>query len=468
MPDTDELEDINGCRMRPGRAVRREEPVIAPTLPCEGVACYVYGSVIKYGGWYRIWHQAVIPNFGDAVCHSLSRDGITWNRPLFGGTSRLRQGSANERRAPTVDSLAFPEQIASWPGLYEGKNNIAACLHNPVVIRPDCKDPYPGLYKIIGFTDRGYVAGFSKDGRKFRYAEENPVIPLTWYLNPNTGKRWANDVGIPFWDDRGKRYVGMIKTYEIDDRGRTRRCIGRSESPDLLHWAPVETIWRPGESDDAVARSKGFNWADFYGLPTFPYGNGYLGFLWFFMIDHELPKGTNVGKIEVYMAWSRDTVRWERVSDEPIFSNPPDGEWGCAVFHTASQPVRERDHEKVYFAASDRLHGAWEIGLPPLGAHPYSIGVATLPKNGFCRIWAEDGGFSVAIPRDERTASKIAITFSAEGGSPTATVCRRGVDGPLFAGPVTEGQRKTLRLADGEGPVDIRLENCGVYSVELL
>ena len=454
-PDTSGIEKASSCRLRPGRAVRRREPVLAPELPCEGIACYVYGSVFKYRGWYRVWHQALVPNFGDAVCHSLSRDGISWTRPLFNSGKGLRSS-----RAPTVDTLTFPEQLTACPDLYSGKNNIAACLHNPVVLPPDCGDPYPGEYKIFGFTDRGYVAGFSKDGRRFRYAQENPVIPLTWTPNPNTGKSWANDVGIPFWDDRNKRYVGLVKTYELDEEGRTRRCIGHTTSPDLLRWEPVRTVWTPGPAEDDIAKSKGFRWADFYGLPTFPYGDGYLGFLWLFMIDRELPKGTHVGKIEIHMAWSRDALHWERVSDEPFLSCAPDGEWGCGVLHTASAPVRERDCEKVYFAASDSLHGGWEVGLPPLGNHPTAIGVATLPKNGFCRLWAEEGAFTT-----RKIFGNASVTFSAEE-SGFAEVLRAECGTPLFAGRVEEGQVVALPLPELGAPLLFKLKNCGVYAVE--
>ncbi|MDR2522910.1 MAG: hypothetical protein LBC93_04320 [Synergistaceae bacterium] len=457
-PDTRDIEGMEGCRLRPGRAVRTESPVLAPTLPCEGSACYVYGSVFKYKGWYRIWHQAIVPNFGDAVCHSLSRDGYTWTRPLFNSGKGLKAG-----HAPTVSTLTFPEELASWPALYAGRNNIAACLHNPVVIPPDCGDPYPGLYKIMGFTSQGYAAGFSKDGRRFRYVPENPVIPLTWYPNLNTGKQWANDVGIPFWDSGQRRYVGLIKTYEIDGEGRTRRCIGCTESPDMLGWYPVETAWIPGPAEDAIAAAKGFKWADFYGLPAFPYGNGYLGFLWLFLIDRELPKGTHVGKIEVYLAWSRDARRWERISDEPLLANPPDGEWGCAVIHTASMPVRERDHEKVYFAGGDSLHGGWEVGLPPLGRHPMSIGAATLPKNGFCRLWAEDGGFSVPLREGENLVS---LMFSSDAGF--ARVTQEGVEGSLFEGAAEEGQTVQFHAArEGKRLLRVTLRACGVYSITL-
>jgi len=453
------------CRLRPGRAVKNQAPVLAPTLPCEGVACYVYGSVFKYKGWYRIWHQAIIPNFGDAVCHSLSRDGFTWTRPLFNSRKNLKSN-----RAPTVSTLSFPEELSSWPNRYPDKNNIAACLHDPVVIPPDCGDPYPGQYKIFGFTNRGYVVGFSRDGRKFSYGSENPVIPLTWYPNPNTEKQWANDVGIPFWDGANKRYVGLIKTYELDAEGRTRRCIGFSESPDLLHWEPVKTVWTPGAAEDAIARAKGFKWADLYGLPTFPYGNGYLGFLWLFLIDRELPKGTHIGKVEVYLAWSRDARNWERISDEPLLANPPDGEWGCGGIHTASAPVRERDHEKIFFSGNDALHGGWEVGLPPLGNHPTSIGIATLPKNGFCRLWAEDGEFLVPASVLGDTTS-VMVTFSSDspGGRENAEAfasVRQGAGDAVFEGCVTEGQRVVLPLS-GNGALHVALRKCGVYAIEM-
>jgi hypothetical protein len=126
--------------------------------------------------------------------------------------------------------------------------------------------------------------------------------------------------------------------------------VGYSESDDFIHWSAPETIWAPGAPEDRLARKRGFQWADFYGLCGFNYGDGYLGLLWRFFIDYELERGTHEGKIEVFLAGSPDGKNWRRLSDEALIPLSPNG-WDSGMITTAGQPIFLRNSIRLYYGA---------------------------------------------------------------------------------------------------------------------
>jgi len=149
-----------------------------------------------------------------------------------------------------------------------------------------------------------------------------------------------------------------------------------STSKDFLNWTRPRTIWIPSDKEDKLAKDKGFKWADFYGLCPFNWKDYYLGFLWVFLIDHEIPDGTHWGKIEVYLAYSRDCIHWERISDEPLI--PADG-WKSGTVSTANLPVETKGELKVYFSGSNFYHGYNEKNnIPSCKSCKTAIGLGSL------------------------------------------------------------------------------------------
>jgi hypothetical protein len=246
-------------------------------------------------------------------------------------------------------------------------------------------------YKLFGYTDQGYCAAFSRDGVDFRPAESNPVIPLIKLRDPRTKKTWFSDVAPVFRDTARNKFVAHVKTYQLDSEGRVRRCVGYSESGDFTRWSDPVSLWVPSERDDALARRKGFQWADFYGLCGFNYGGIYLGLLWLFFIDYEIERGTHEGKIEVYLAQSRDGKTWERVSDSPLIALSASG-WDCGMITTANVPVLDRDGVSIYYGGSNFSHKGGEEGSPyDEKSDRFCIGLARLRKDGFVYAWSPDG-----------------------------------------------------------------------------
>ena len=343
-----------------------ENPVICPEHLWEGSITYVYGSAIKIGGKYRLYYQSFVQGIGYFVNLAESEDGVNWEKPLI---KKLK--ASIPRSYPTVEIDSKVEDFYRKTGSLECMSNVVSTCHSPTVIyRPD--DEYP--YKLFGYTSEGYCVSLSKDGINFMEYEGNPVIPLKRYPNRKTKKVWFSDVAPVFYDTKKGIYRAMVKTYKIDKEGRTRRCVGMSTSRDFINWTRPHTLWVPDESFDRIAQEKGFSWADFYRLCVFNYEDYYLGLLHLFLIEEEIPRGTHLGYIEVYLARSKNCIDWDLVSDRPLIERKG---WHKGNIQTVSFPIVEEGKIMIYFSGGGQKHGQWEIsGLDP--SHKTCIGLGFL------------------------------------------------------------------------------------------
>jgi hypothetical protein len=321
-------------------------------------------------------------------------------------------------------------------------------------------------YKLFGYSDKGYCAAFSKDGIHFTPASGNPVIPLMKFTAPSGRKTWFSDVAPVFRDTRSSKYVSQVKTYQADREGRVRRCVGYSESLDFTRWSTPETIWVPGDDEDRLAQAKGFSWADFYGLCGFNHGDGYLGMLWLFYIDYEIERGTHEGKIEVYLASSRDGKRWTRFSDAPLIPLSQTG-WDCGMITTANLPLFEKDKIRIYYGGSNMSHGAGEPGNPyDEEVHRFNIGLATLRKDGFAYAWSANGRLRTRAM--ECKQGLVRVNADCKQGRILIGVTRDGrrVEAFELAG-VDELNRQFRTSLRGSLALDLSIENAQLYSLEI-
>lgn len=321
-------------------------PVLVPEYPWEGNSVYLYGSVINLGDRLRMYYQSYVDGIGFFVCLAESEDGINWEKPLF---RSLKESVP--RLYPTVEVDGKVQDFYRKTRNLECMSNVVSDYHIPSVLY-NPQDEYP--YKLFGYTSKGYCVAFSKDGLHFEEYKGNPVIPLKKYPNKKTKKVWFSDVAPVFYETKKKIYRVMVKTYKIDSEGRTRRCVGMSTSRDFVNWTRPKTIWVPSKAEDELAQQKGFKWTDFYGLCPFNWEDYYLGFLWVFFIDHEIPKGTHYGKIEVYLAHSEDCIHWELVSKEPLIN--AEG-WKSGMVFTQNGFTPWKGRSVVYIGGSNFMHG---------------------------------------------------------------------------------------------------------------
>lgn len=429
------------------------EPIMRPEYPWEGIRNYLYGSVIKTDTQYEMYYQTR----GLTICRATSPDGLEWQKPL----TNVADFSKKSQGVLQANNLA---PLMQAPALGEGQamTNIVSQLHMPsIMYTPDAEHPY----QLFAFGESGYLRQYSDNGYHFHPLEGEKVIDMLTFENPKTQKNWVSDVSPCFRDHTG--YTAMVKTYDIDAEGRTRRCVGRSTSEDFKNWTKPETVWVPGETEDNIAHCRGLNWADFYGLCPFHYGDGYLGFLWLFEIEHELPNGTHLGKMEVFLASSSDGIKWERLSDRPFI--PWDLNFGSAggMVTTPSAPIFETDEIKLYYSDCNFEHGQGEKDFKKKLVDPqWVIRCAQLPKERLVGISAKEGHCLLSI-RGKNT-DRLRINADCLEGAFTIEYC---VNGQSLAHEVIENRDSTdlwttPKIADFDA-IKLSLNNATVYAVEL-
>ncbi len=359
--------------------VQPSAPILEPKFHWELPRINMYGSVVKTKNGYEMYYQC-----GNAlrIGYAVSVDGLNWERPMINSTDF---NGPPQQIIPDCGETA----CQGVPVLKEGQEltNLVAGYHMPSIIH-DAKSTKP--YKLFAFGEEGYRVLFSANGKQFSEYPVNPAIELLTYKNSYTNKIWCSDVAPCIQDGQG--YTAMVKTYIIDEQNRTRRCVGRSTSNDFEEWSEVETIWIPGASEDAIANCRGYKWADFYGLCPFRYGNGYLGFLWLFEIEKELPHGTNLGKIEVFLAYSPDGKQWNRIQDKPLI--PWDLNFGDegGMVTTPSAPIFDEGEIKLYYSDCNYEHGYAEKDFTkPIAEPTWVVRCARLKKERLVGAHSNNG-----------------------------------------------------------------------------
>ncbi|ARU55350.1 hypothetical protein OLMES_1268 [Oleiphilus messinensis] len=396
---------------------------------------------------------------GDAVKvgYARSDDGLNWERPLFNATDFSAHVHEIIQGNDTV-CVDTPPEV----GEGETLTNLVAGFHMPSVMY-DPDSPLP--YKMFAFGEGGYHSLASERGQRFRATGENPVIPMLAFKNEFTGKTWVSDVAPCYKDRHG--YTAMIKTYEVDVEERTRRCVGRAVSEDLNSWSEVETVWIPGPAEDEIARARGFSWADFYGLCPFPYGEGYLGMLWLFEIDREFKSGTNLGKMEVFLAYSPDGKQWRRLSDEPFI--PWDlnfGEQGGMVT-TASTPIFEDNEIKLYYSDSNYVHGCYEEDYTGSVVDPaWVTRCARIPKERLVGATSTSG--RLVLKPSAAPEGRLRLNIDSRGGVAEISISEAGDSVASFRVENQDESDLWLTVPFGEVlELSITLKNATLYALEL-
>jgi hypothetical protein len=321
-----------------------KNPLIVKDRDWEGWGPYLYGTVLREDGLFRMWYQVIGDEAADA-CYAESRDGIAWTKPDLGIIAR--KGST--------------------------KNNIVAAegVHIPSVVRlPD--DNPRGRYAMYSFGgDLGPHVGFSPDGLRW-----------TWPDDPACHNLFASsDVLNVFYDPYGSRFVATYKTAT-----RRHRSVGLATSKDGVKWTkPTEAAVFTADDLDPDA-------TQIYGMPVFPYQGLYIGLPWIYHARfikygryspermYEAQEGSPL-TVDVQLAWSWDLQNWTRTPERaPFLPLGPKGAWDWGMVYTARAPVQVGDELWFYYGGFDGLHDK--------GQSRGAIGLATLRLDGFCSMRA--------------------------------------------------------------------------------
>ena len=353
------------------------------------------------------------------LCYATSEDGLTWTKPEL---------NLVEYQGSKANNL-----------LLRGSHG-GGILIDPLDPRPERRyKMFEGGIWIKEWQSRPAVR-FSADG--LRWGESFPVPEIEAHADTHNSTRWVPEL---------KKYVTMTRIH----RGKPffrhpagQRVVGRTESSDFMKWSKAVEVVR-GDPENQT-----------YAMPFFRYEDVYLGLLMIIRLSEE--------RVHCELAWSPDTVRWERINPgTPFIPNATVKgryDWGCV--YAANAPVVMKDRIRIYYAGSNGHHRYWRDGF---------LCLATLRPDGWAGYVPVDPnrkGVVVTSPLTWR--GRLHLTADAAGGSVQVTVLdgRGGVlaEAQPLKGEVTDGEVMSQppgALADLEGrsvALKFELDRAKLYS----
>jgi len=285
-------------------------------------------------------------DFGDdskrLLCYATSKDGFHWEKPNLGKVEF--QGSRNN-------------------------NILPAGTRSPDILDTHEQDPsrrFKAAASDFKFT--GYHYGqinlfYSPDGMEWRPAPENKELDVA-----NKKTRWGPSTFLG-WDSIKGVYAIHIESCRHRGCPMAKRLVGRSESPDMIHWSEVETIMIPDERDPPDL--------EFYAMPTFFYEGVYIGMTWIFRTTEALHYPQ--------LSFSRDGTNYTRPFREPLMRVGDSGDFDESML-LCNTPLFQDG--RIWFYYSGGNHRAPERFLERGDKAVHAIGVATLPEDGFVSFLA--------------------------------------------------------------------------------
>lgn len=307
------------------------------------------------------------------VCYATSRDGIVWQKPELG--------------------------LVEFNG--SRKNNI-------VMRRDDSGDPgEAGVIKDLREVDplRRYKMFFYRYGAS---VEESPgSMALAFSAN---GLRWSKPQLLPEIKAHGDTHNNLL--WSLGSQGNeagfgrwvgiTRlrgaqgeRLVGRTESLDLSSWTPAVEVLRALPSE---------KWRQTYELLVFRHANLYLGLVMLLNED-----GDN-DTVDCELAWSPDTVRWERICPgTPFIPRGPLGSFDSLCIYAGAYPIERPGEIRIYYAGSNGKHSGFRDGF---------FCLAHLRPDGYAALASEAAGQVGIVETQpiECLGTKLHLTTDAAGG----------------------------------------------------
>ena len=374
-------------RVVAGRVEKDPSPLFGEDKRWEVRADNVYANVLYDGreGLFKCWYSPFI-QFRDhwdgrrwiktgggisremAVCYAQSRDGAHWEKPAL-SLVEFDGGRRNNMvwRGPHGSGIFLDRHETDPTRRFKMFYSQADAS---------------GTHRA---GEIGMAVAFSPDGLHWSPPVSCPEIQARGDTHNNA-----------FWDARTRRYVGFTRLFLPDAQGRAQRTVGRTESPDFVHWTRAEPVLQ-GSLEHQT-----------YAMPVMPYHHGYLGLA---MIFH-----TMENTVDCELAWSADTIRWQRVAPgSPLIPRGGEGAHDHGCIFAAAYPVVRPEGTLLYYGGNDRGHNG--------------------PRKGyFCRARLRSDGFAGVAPQDRArpavlltkpvtvSGRRLRITADAAGGGVRAGV----------------------------------------------
>jgi hypothetical protein len=327
------IESTEGVRLSLGKAIKeRRNPLFSEDKPWEPRFDNLYPNALwdsrdkRFKCWYSpfivdppvrdtpremrktIPYRANAPGREMGLCYAVSRDGVAWEKPDLG--------------------------LVEFEG--SRKNNLVKRGPHGAGVFIDPHDPDPAKrYKMFYvLRGRNMFGTSSPDGLRWSDPVEFPEIAAPADTHNNA-----------FWAPELNRYVGITR---LRARGPFQRVVGRCESPDFVKWTRAVEVFRALPDEQPHRQT--------YGMPVFRYANLYLGLVT--MLD------TRNETVDCELAWSADTVAWERVCPgESLIPRGPKGSYDYGCVYAAACPVVRQNEILLYYGGSNGPHIGWRDGF---------------------------------------------------------------------------------------------------------
>ena len=291
------IERFDGAGLRLHSPAPRDVALSFNDVPWEG-STSGYVTVLQDGGKCRLYYRGKPGNSPDGsddevTCYAESPDGIHWQRPKLG---------LFEVKGTRENNVILTSAQAPAP------HNFAPFIDTRPGVRPE--ERFKGLGGLFdmgpGKVTSGGLLGFvSPDGIRWRKIRDAAVIDHTSHpLYTDTTQSPT------FWSDSEQRYICYVRTWKGQPPPRKGwpgkiRWIGRTTSPDFMHWSKVV----PLDMGDVPDEHHYTNQI----LPYFRAPHIYIGMPFRFRPERKVvPEHPYPGVSDALFMTSRDGLHWDR------------------------------------------------------------------------------------------------------------------------------------------------------------
>ncbi len=285
------------------------------------------------------------------------------------------------------------------------------------------------------------------EGAKAYLAEQLVVTSpdgLHWEIDANA--RWGTMPWHPdppvccYYRPDAREHVMMTRP------GWGDRRIAMQRSEDALHWSGLELLMQPDLLDPPQTQ--------FYGMPVFPYGNGYVGLLWMahFSSSEPVNRFNQLwGSIDVQLAYSPDGIHFQRGLRQPFLPLNEPGQPGSGVMYPSCL-VETDDQIRIYSGSTPDLHhqNTTRQFVRKGEMPPSSILLHTLRKDGFMYLESRGHWASLTTKPMVLQAPELHLNVQAPHGEVAYQLCNllsQPLDGFTFDDCLPLGRVDGLRQA---------------------
>ena len=309
-------------------------PIMVKDRPWEGCGPFA-PAVLKdeEEGIFKMWYQSWSRRKGYWTMYATSKDGIHWNKPQL---DVIRHGEQSTNIVSVGTEMG--RSVFKDPEEADPKKRYKAPYSHPTE---------KGLYELR--------LAYSPDG-----------IHWSQYPGPFDSGR-GDEVTYFMYDPVNEKYVLFTRNpYPYPHlKPRSKRCIFRAQSSNLIDWSMSAPIIVQDQSDPPDI--------DFYDMKAIFYESLYVGFL---TVHH-----TASDTLDVYLTYSRDGFHWRRFREKPFLPLGSPGSWDSGMVSVGSI-MKMNDEIWIYYSGWDGPHGS----LKRRGA----IGLAKLRIDGFVSMDAAE------------------------------------------------------------------------------